>query len=47
LLVKRTTVWLRTTLVLLDLAKNCSFLNWKLTPVPKVLKFTCGCTHVH
>ncbi len=26
----------------LDLAKNCSFLNWKLTPVPSVVRFISG-----
>ncbi len=26
----------------LDLAKKCSFLNWKLTPVPSVVRFISG-----
>jgi len=26
----------------LDLAKNYSFLNWKLTPVPSVVRFISG-----
>jgi hypothetical protein len=28
--------------IVLDLAQNCSFLNWKLTLVPIILRLICG-----